>query len=201
MTLWQSADLKRLAGHGCVSVARRKPWRILLHPLLLALSLTSCSNLPSDATVEKHFYRHQVEFEELATLIESAYRSIGRPYHADSYAAYLRTQPRYIDLLEAIGASSGVARITSTYSSEADRHLPDPNPYAISFELAEAGFFRAGLFGESKGIILFLTPPSFDRTNILITNTAKGDKVAGSDETNFYRQIEGDWYIYRDIDD
>lgn len=201
MTLLQNADSKGLDGNSCVSAVRRKRWRLLLLLLLWALPLTGCSNLPSDATVEKHFYRHKAEFEELATLIESAYRSVGRPYHADGYAAYLRTQPRYIDLLETVGASSGVARITSTYSLEAERHLPDPNPYAVSFKLAEAGFFRAGLFGESKGIILFLIVPSFDGTNILITNTAKGDKVRGSDETNFYRHIEGGWYIYRDIDD
>lgn len=169
--------------------------------LLLLATLTSCSSLPSDAAVETQFYRHQAEFKELATLIESAYRRVGHSYHADGYLAYLRTQPRYTDLLEAVGASSGFARITSTYSSEADRHLPDPNPYAVSFKLAEAGLFRTGYFGESKGVILFLTAPSFDRTNILVTNTARGDKVAGSDETNFYRQIEGDWYIYRDIDD
>ena len=134
-------------------------------------------------------------------MIESAYRRVGRPYSSDSYLAFLRTQPKYTDLLETVGASSGFALISSRYSSETERFIPSPDPYAITFVLGEAGFFRAGLFGDRKGIVYFFAPPSFDRTNILVPNTDKGDKVSGSDETNFYRRIEGGWYIYRDIDD
>ena len=168
----------------------KHPNRLFLFFLSLPILLISCTGLPRDTAIEGHFYRHKAEFEELTTLIESAYQRVGRLYNSDSYLAYLRTQPRYTELLETVGASSGVALITSRYSAETDRFIPSPDPYAIIFVLGEAGFFRAGLFGESKGIVYFLVPPLFDRTNILVSNTDRGDKVSGSDETNFYRYIK-----------
>lgn len=185
-----------------VVVVPRKRWNRLLSILLsLSVLLMGCASLPSDAAVERHFYQHKAEFEELVPLIESAFQGVGSLYSFDGYVEYIGAQPKYIRLMEAVGASRSPIGTSSYYSSEAERHILSPYPESISFVLDDISFpSAAGIFGEDKGIIFFYTTPSFGETRILVSDTDKAE-VFDTDSLVFYRHIEGNWYVYRNIED
>ena len=181
-------------------MARRKALAILLLVALFLVALTVYNRFPSDAAVDKHFRKHEAEFEELVLLIESAYRGVGSLYSFDDYGDYSRAQPRYTELMAAVGVSRSPVTSDFRYSCEAERRLRDPRPAAISFVLDTLNpLFGNGFWGEDKGIVFFPVAPSFDHTHILVPNTAKAEMIY-ADYLIFYRQIEGNWYIYRFIE-
>lgn len=169
--------------------------------IFLLLWLVGCQSAPRDAWIEDHFREHRAEFEELVSLIGSAYQGIGSRYNFDGYGDYLRAQPRYTALMTTVGASRSPVQTSSHYSRERGRHVRDPDPTAIYFILGEAGFLRAaGMFGDYKGVAFFPGEPLFTDYRRTVPNTDRA-KVIETDSLRFYRPIGDGWYIYRSIED
>ena len=181
-------------------MARRRALTILLLVALFLITLTVYNRFPSDAAVDEHFREHEAEFEELVLLIESAYRGVGSLHSFRSYVDYLEAQPRYIELMAAIGASRSFVTEDFYYSSKAERRLRDPSSTAISFVLDTLNPpYGEGFWGEEKGIVFFPVAPSFSDPHILVPDTAKAE-MTYTDYLMFYRHIEGNWYVYRFIE-
>lgn len=169
--------------------ARQSLFMIAL--LLAAISLSSCGDHPSSATLIQQWRDHRQELEETLHMF-LADKELGRvaptftrPEAPSTVGVSVERIARYRTLLKSAGISDGI----EGYGRKDD----------IWFRVSDRGL---SISGSAKGIVWCSKPPQSPK---ILVDDLDGylKKMFPGHHNSFtaYQRIDGNWYLYYDYED
>lgn len=165
-------------------------WPSTYISLLFLAVLTGCG-LPSDQALLSRFQQDQAELEELAEMInistETFYNGdinyVG--VASDNVESYLEGQSGYVRLAK----DAGVNGFGLQSLGGAEVH--------IFFPLASV--LTLWNFGEEKGFAYLQETPPVGELDFIVPNTDQAEYLNLSETHYFFRHVEGNWYLYKEV--